>query len=159
MVSTTFDARLIELIQFFENYTKAKVKDAFFDTNEKLTFVVEKGEIGKAVGKSASILKKVEEKMGRRIRVAEYTEDKLALIRSLVAPLALVRISEDENGVVYMEGKDEKTTGLLIGKQARNLRNLEWMVRRYMPVEEIRVEEQPEGAQALKSEENSQSTD
>lgn len=154
---TTFDSQLIELIQFFEEFTKARVKDAFFDQNEKLTFVVEKGFIGKAVGKNASILKRVEEKMDRRIRVAEYSDNKLELIRSLVAPLALVEISEDEDGVVYMEGKDEKTTGLLIGKQARNLRNLEWMVRRYMDVKEIRVEERPEGAkqQDLKSDENS----
>jgi N utilization substance protein A len=155
---TTFDARLIELIQFFEEFTHSQVKDAFFDQNDKLTFVVEPGNIGKAVGKNASILKKVEEKMGRRIRVAEYTDNKLELIRSLVAPLTLVRIQENDQGIVYMEGKDEKTTGLLIGKQARNLRNLEWMVRRYMPVEEIRVEEEPKGPkqEGLKSDENSQ---
>ncbi len=143
----TFDLELLKLINFFEDFTSADVKDAFYDTNEKLTFVVEPGNIGKAVGKSASTLKRVEDKLGRRIRVAEYSDDKLEFIRSLVAPLALVSIREDDDGVVFMEGKDQKTTGLLIGKQARNLRNLEWMVRRYMPVEEIRVEENPSGSQ------------
>ena len=138
----SFDLELLKLINFFEEFTSADVKDAFFDTNDKLTFVVEPGNIGKAVGKSASTLKKVEQKLGRRIRVAEYSDDRLELIRSLVAPLTLVDIRE-EDGVVYLEGKDEKTTGLLIGKQARNLRNLESMVRRYMPVDEIRVEENP----------------
>ena len=142
----SFDLELLKLINFFEDFTGADVKDAFFDTNGKLTFVVEPGNIGKAVGKSASTLKKVEDKLGRRIRVAEYSNDLLTLITSLVAPLALVRIREEE-GVVYLEGKDEKTTGLLIGKQARNLRNLEEMVRRYMPVEEIRVEENPSSLQ------------
>lgn len=141
----SFDLELLKLINFFEEFTGASVKDAFFDTNEKLTFVVEPGNIGKAVGKGASKLKKVEEKLNQRIRVAEYSDKKLELIRSLVAPLTLVEIREDEDGVVYMEGKDEKTTGLLIGKQARNLRNLEEMVRRYMPVKEIRVEENPHG--------------
>lgn len=139
----SFDLELLKLINFFEDFTGADVKDAFFDENEKLTFVVEPGNIGKAVGKSASTLKKVEQKLGRRIRVAEYSDEKLTFIRSLVAPLTLVEIREDDDGVVYLEGKDEKTTGLLIGKQARNLRNLESMVRRYMPVEEIRVEENP----------------
>lgn len=149
---TTFDARLIELIQYFESFTHSRVKDAFFDNNDKLTFVVEPGNIGKAVGKNATILKKVEDKLGRRIRVAEYTDNKLEFIRSLVAPLLLINITEDEDGIIYLEGKDEKTTGLLIGKQARNLRNLEWMVRRYMDCKEIRVEEQPKG---LKSDESS----
>lgn len=142
----TFDLELLKLINFFEDFTGAAVKDAFYDTNDKLTFVVEPGNIGKAVGKGAATLKKVEEKLGQRIRVAEYSDDKLEFIKSLVAPLTLVRIEEDDDGVVYLEGKDQKTTGLLIGKHARNLRNLESMVRRYMPVEEIRVEENPSGA-------------
>ena len=143
----TFDLELLKLINFFEDFTGAAVKDAFYDTNGKLTFVVEPGNIGKAVGKGASTLKKVEEKLGQRIRVAEYSDDRLEFIESLVAPLTLVEIREEDD-VVYLEGKDEKTTGLLIGKHARNLRNLESMVRRYMPVEEIKVETNPSGAKS-----------
>ncbi len=140
----SFDAELIRIIGFFEEFTTASVKDAFYDDNQKLTFIVQPGNIGKAVGKNATMLKKVEDKLGKRIRVAEFTDDKLAFIRSLVSPLTLVRIEEDEDtGIITLEGKDEKTTGLLIGKHARNLRNLENMVRRYMPCEEIRVVEEP----------------
>ena len=41
--------------------------------------------------------------------------------------------------IVIITGGDEKTNGLLIGKKARNLRNLEWMVRKYHEVPEIKV--------------------
>jgi len=48
-------------------------------------------------------------------------------------------ISEDEMGIVTIAGPDSKTKGLLIGRNAQNLRNLEANVRRYFEVKEIKV--------------------
>ena len=45
-----------------------------------------------------------------------------------------------EDRIVIMISKNTKTKGLLIGRQAKNLRNLEKVVNRYFEVEEIKVE-------------------
>ncbi len=135
---TVLDAELIRLMSFFEKKTGAKLKDCFFDQNQKLTFIVTPGNIGKAIGKGAKTLRKLEELLSRRIRIAQYSPDRALFIQSLVSPLKLVDIEEFDD-IIVLKGADEKTNGLLIGKQARNLRNLEWMVRRYFPCKEIKV--------------------
>ena len=43
----TFDTDIIKCMNLFENMTGAKLKDCFFD-REKLVFLVEAGEMGKA---------------------------------------------------------------------------------------------------------------
>lgn len=134
------DAELIKLIGYFEQRTSARVKDAFYDKNEKLTFVVEPGELGKALGKQAKNLRDLEKRLNKRVRIAEFSADKLQFIQNLVAPLKVVEIEELYDGVIAMRGPDEKTNGLLIGKGGRNLRNLEWMVGRFgHEVPEIKV--------------------
>ena len=136
---TVLDAELIKLLNYFEQRTGARVKDCFYDTLGKLTFVVESGDLGKALGKGASNLKDLEKKLNKRVRIAEWADDRQRFIRNLVAPLKPKDIQVQSDDIVILHGGDEKTNGLLIGKKARNLRNLEWMVRRYYEVPEIKV--------------------
>lgn len=138
-MSTVFDAELIKTMSWFEAKTRARCKDCFTDQNGKLTFILEQGELGKAIGKKAAKLRELEEKLGKKIRVAEFAPNVGELIVNLTTPLKIVDLEEREDGVIIIQGKDMKTNGLLIGKQARNLRNLEWMVRRFYDVKEIKV--------------------
>lgn len=139
------DNELIKLISYFEAKTKSRVRDAFYDQNGKLTFMVEEGDLGKALGKGAKNLKELESKLNKPIRVTEWKTDKKDLIRSFVSPLEILSIDEQDDGIIVLRGKDERTRGLLIGKQARNLRNLEWMMRRYdHDIPEIKVIEHAE---------------
>jgi transcription termination/antitermination protein NusA len=137
-MSVVYDQQLIELRAMFEKKTGAQVKDCFYDKNEKLTFVVEAGEMGKALGKGKTHLFGLQDALGKKIRLVEFTEDRLQFIKNMIAPLQIKDI-EDQGEVVILHGVDMKTNGLLIGKQARNLRNLEWMVNKFHAVKEIKV--------------------
>jgi hypothetical protein len=53
-------------------------------------------------------------------------------------PLIVTDVTE-EDGIVTIHHDDLQTKGLLIGKNAKNLRNLEKNVRRYFDVKEIKV--------------------
>ena len=136
---TVFDQELIKLMNYFEQKTGAVVKDCFHDTLGKLTFVVAQGDLGKALGKRAQHLKDLEKQLGRRVRISEFAPSRQELVQNLIAPLKVVDIEDRDDGLVVLKGGDERTNGLLIGKQARNLRNLEWMVRRFYEVQEIKV--------------------
>ncbi len=138
-MTQVFDSELIKLISYFEQRTHTRVRDCFYDQNGKLTFIVEEGDLGKALGKGAKNLRDLENRLGKKVRISEWKTDKIALIRSFTSPLEIVDIEERDDGVVVLKGKDEKTNGLLIGKKARNLRNLEWMIRKYHEVPEIKV--------------------
>ena len=134
------DITLMKFISLFEYVTYAKVKDCFIDKQmgDLLTFVVQPGQMGKAVGKGAVNVKNIEQKLKRKIRVIEYHPELVGLIKNMIMPLKADRV-EHLDGVVTIRSNDTKIKGLLIGRNAANLRNLEENVRRYFEVKEIKV--------------------
>ena len=139
MIKIKYDVNLLGLMSTFEKITRAKLADCFIDDNELLTFIVEKNNLRRAVGKSGSTVKKLERLMKRKIKVVENSSEMLKFIQNYIYPLKVDDIRQEDN-IVVMTSQDTKTKGLLIGRQAKNLRNLERVVKRYFEVEEIKVE-------------------
>ena len=139
MIKIKYDVNLLGLMNTFEKITRAKLTDCFIDDNELLTFVVEKNNLPRAVGKNGSTVKKLERLMKRKIKVVENSSEIVKFIQNYIYPLKVDDIKQEEN-IIVMKSQDTKTKGLLIGRQAKNLRNLERVVKRYFEVEEIKVE-------------------
>ncbi len=133
-----YDTQLIKKVALFEEQTGAKVKDAFY-YRDKLTFVVQAGEMGKALGRNKSNVKKLQNMMNEKIKIVEYDDDLLDFIVNFLNPLDIQDISEEED-IVTIRGGDTKTNGLIIGRGGKNLRELEDVVNNYFDVEEIKVE-------------------
>ena len=133
-----YDVESIQKINLFEKVTKSKLKD-FFIHNEKINFIVEKGELYKALGKNKENVTKLEDMLKKKIKIVEYSDDMLKFIVNIMAPLRVVDIKNDE-GVVTITGPDQKTKGLMIGARAQNLRAFEGVVQKYFPeLKEIKV--------------------
>ena len=139
MIKIKYDVNLLGLMSTFEKITRAKLVDCFIDDNELLTFIVEKNNLRRAVGKNGSTVKKLERLMKRKIKVVENSSEILRFIQNYIYPLKVDDIRQEDT-IVVMTSQDTKTKGLLIGRQAKNLRNLEKVVKRYFEVEEIKVE-------------------
>lgn len=135
-----YDVSLMKYISLFEHVTHANVKDCFIDhqMGDLLTFVVQPGQIGRALGKRAVNVKRLEQKLNRKIRVIEYHPELVGFIKNMIMPLKADKIEHVE-GTVTIYSHDTKTKGLLIGRNAANLRNLESNVSRYFNVKEIKV--------------------
>jgi len=138
MVKIKYDLQLMKLMPVFENKTGAKVKDCFYDDFETLWFIVNKGEIGKAVGKKGANIRRMEQVLKRKFRVFEFSDKLETFIANLIYPLKIDEITM-EGQIVTMKGPDTKTKGLLIGRNAQNLRNYESIIKRYFPIEELKV--------------------
>ena len=132
-----YDFNLIKFISMFESLTKASVKDAFIQ-NDRIVFIVRENQIGKALGKRGSNIKRLESLFKKKIKIAEFNPDMLKFIRNLVYPLQIKDIKDEEN-VVTITPPDSKTRGYLIGRAAVNLRNMEDIVKRYFEIKEIKV--------------------
>ncbi|MBU0536307.1 MAG: NusA-like transcription termination signal-binding factor [Nanoarchaeota archaeon] len=140
MKKIKYDISLMKFMSLFENITHARVKDCFIDEKlNSLVFIVQPGEIGKALGKNAVNIRILESKLNKKVRVIEFNPEKLEFIRNMVMPLRVNDVTEDEDGIITLIGPDTKTKGLLIGRNAQNLRNLESNLRRYFDVKEIKV--------------------
>ncbi|MBD3208842.1 NusA-like transcription termination signal-binding factor [Candidatus Woesearchaeota archaeon] len=128
----------MQLIKLFEQVTRARVKD-LFHYRGRLTYIVEQGDLWKALGKNRANLLKLERLLNQRVKIVEYHPDKLQFIANLIHPLRIVDMNEDGDGVVTIKGPDTKTKGLMIGARAQNLRATEDVVRTYFDCQEIKV--------------------
>ena len=136
MLKIKYDINLMKFISLFENLTRAKVKDCI--EGETLMYIVENGEISKAIGKGAINIQKIEGLLRRKIKVVEFNENLCSFVANLIRPLKVENITE-ENGIVTITDKDNKTKGLLIGRNAKNLANHKNIVSRYFEIQDIVV--------------------
>jgi len=135
-----YDLETLKLMPFFERLTRAKLKDCFEDNNKFLLFVVNPGEISKALGKNASTVNKLKEKLpSRKIKIVEYNKDLIKFIKNLLLPYKVSSITLNDD-TVTIKSDDSTVKGLLIGKNGKNLRNYESIVNRYFKIKEIKVE-------------------
>lgn len=137
MNKISFDLDAMKSISMFESITRANVKD-FIKKDDKLIFVVNPGEIGKAIGKKGSNIKKLEQKFRKKIKIIEFDEDMLIFIQNVFYPNKVKEITE-EDGVVSIVPPDSKTRGYMIGRNATTLRGAEDIVKRYFDLKEIKV--------------------
>jgi len=133
-----YDVQTLQWMSLFEKITRARLKDCFLH-NEKLFFIVETGNLQKALGPQKKTLLKLEDLLKRKIKIIEYKSDMLRFIVNVFAPLKIVKIDDNE-GIVTITGPDQKTKGLMIGARAQNLRMYEGIVQKYFPMlKEIKV--------------------
>ena len=138
MARIKYDNTLMKFISLFETVTHARVKDCLIDNFGQLFFIVNEGEIGKAVGKKGVNIAKLEKMLKRKFRVVEFSSDTIKFVSVLVYPLKLKEVAEKE-GVLYIKDLDTKTKALLIGRNASNIKNYEKIVKRYFPIEGLKV--------------------
>jgi transcription termination/antitermination protein NusA len=135
----TYTGETLKLMSLFESITRTQLKDCFVDDNSMLTFIVVNGDIGKAIGKDATNVRKLESMLNRKIKIVEFNPELLGFIRNLIYPLRPRNIVE-EDGIVTIESSDSKSRGLLIGRNASSLRNFEAITKKYYSVlKEIKV--------------------
>lgn len=132
-----FDNALIKIISLFEALTRAEVKDCLLDDRSAI-FVVGQNQISKAIGKRGSNVRLLEQKLKKKVKIVEFNPNVVTFIKNLIMPLIVDEIKEDDK-VVTLISKDSKTRGLLIGRNAKNLRNYESIVKRYFNIDELKV--------------------
>ena len=115
----------MRLISQFESLTGAGSRDCVVDNrNERIIFVINPGDMGLAIGKSGSSIKKASEVMGKRIEVVEYSMDPAQFLRNCFLPAQVTGVdfdtNEEDQQVACIEVRDEDR-GLAIGKAGKNI--------------------------------------
>lgn len=132
-----FDANIMGLFSLFEYVTRSKVKDCF-ESQGRMVFIVPEGEISKAIGSHGINVKKLEAKLNKKVKIAEFNSDVLMFVRNYIMPLRAQNIEQDGETII-ITGPDQKTRGLMIGRNGQNLRELEDVLNRYFKIKEVRV--------------------
>ncbi len=120
----------------FESLTGAKLKDCIFD--DGLTFVVQENEIGKAIGKKGSNIKRIESVFKKKIKLIEFNGDVIKFVSNLIYPAKAKEIIEEE-GIITICTHDKKTKGFIMGRDRHKINTINDIVKRYFEVE-VKVE-------------------
>ena len=136
MVRIKYSSDLMKYISLFESVTGAKVRDCI--VNEDVIFVVHENEMGRAIGKQGSNIKKIEGILKKKIRLVESSNDVSQFVQNLIYPIRAKEIKE-EDGLVTIYGNDTKTRGMLIGRDKHKINSINDIVKRYFKIKEVKV--------------------
>ena len=136
MTRVKYDSELIKLMMLFESMSGAKVKDCI--SNDKVLFIVGENDMGRAIGKNGANIKKFENKLKKKVKLAEFSNDVAQFVRNLAYPAEIADV-KNEDGVITIHGRDSNSRAMLIGRERQNLNHLTEIVKRYFDVKEIRV--------------------
>ena len=141
MTKIVFDMQHMKFMTIFERITHARLKDCFEDElSKQMIFIVLENEISKAIGKHGANIHRLENIFKKKVKIVEFSHDKLMFISNMLYPLKIKDIHEEEDGTVILAAADNRTRGYIIGRAAQNLRSLEGHVRRHFNVKEIKVQ-------------------
>jgi transcription termination/antitermination protein NusA len=137
LVRLKLDTDTLHLSSLIEKLIKVNVKDCF-KTHDTVFIIVGMGWIGKAIGKGAVNVKKVQEKVGKKVRFIEYNDNVTTFVKNIVYPLRIEQVFSDD-GVLVLKDSSRKIKGQLIGPGGKNLETITRAVNRFFDVQ-VRVE-------------------
>ena len=148
MAEVLLNEDCMRLISQFEKLTGAGSRDCVIDDrNNRIIFVINPGEMGLAIGKSGSSIKKAMEVMGKKIEVVEYANTPDQFLRNCFLPAKVTSVNLEGDGdsqVAHVEVRDEDR-GLAIGKEGKNIFKAKKLAQRQHNISDVILENnQPE---------------
>lgn len=129
----------IRYIALFESLTGANVKDCLI-YDDKVVFLVRKGDMGLAIGKGGINVEKAREIIGKKVEVLEHSDDPQEFIQNLFRPVKVkVNIVEREGKKIAYVQAPFQYKGLVIGKGGKNINKVKELVRRHHDIENVIV--------------------
>ena len=140
MATVTYDTENIRAMNLFESITGVEVRDVILKEDEAY-FVVPDGKAGMAIGKGGKVVKKVQNKLGKNVKIYEYSDNLGKFLNNLVpADLRGVDIDDegDDKTVEISVSRDNK--GRVVGKNGNKIDSIREVLQRTHGVDEVKVE-------------------
>ena len=148
-MSRKYDQQTMQLISMFEQMTGSKLRDCF-TVDDLQVFVVERGQIGRAVGRNGANVKKLATALKSKIKIIEHSNDITEFVANTVHPIKPKRVEyDDELKIALITPPDLLSRGLLIGRQAIKLRETEKIIQRFFDLVELKVGRPEDGPQTV----------
>ena len=140
MPEIAFDTATLGYIRLFEERTGARVKDCL-EAEDKLVFLVQPGEIHKAVGPGGVLVDRLKGLLHKEIQVVEYADDAETLARNIFyfySPRS-VEFAPKGSGRHVTVTVDPAWKARAIGKAGKNLKIARAILLRHTSVDSVSV--------------------
>ncbi|NTW91860.1 MAG: NusA-like transcription termination signal-binding factor [Methanoregulaceae archaeon] len=125
--------------------TKATALDCLIDEKfERVIYIIRQGDMGLAIGKKGENIRRMQNVLGKRIEMVEYSGERDEFIANIFRPVQLARIEKEQesgNLLVYLMKRSD--LGTAIGKKGANIEKARLLIRKFWNEElsELRVDE------------------
>ncbi len=134
MGTIKIDTEEFRIIAAFENITKVHPKDCLVSDNS-IYFLVDSEKIGLAIGKGGIKIKEVSKKLGKNVKLFEYSKDPQTLIKNMVPTADNIEISGDEVKISV----PMKERSAVIGRGGKNINIIKEFLNRHCGIKSIRI--------------------
>ncbi len=130
----------IRYMTIFENLTGAGIKDCVY-SEDVMGFLVNHGDMGLAIGKSGSNIKKVKRAVGREVVVMEFSDDATEFVRNLFQPIKVrqvrIHISKSNKVAIVEVNRDDR--GRIIGHNGHKIKIARSLASRHHNITDIKI--------------------
>jgi len=131
------------LISLFQTISSASARDCIVDDKmERVIFIVNKGQMGLAIGKGGATIKQLQNVVAKKIELVEYSDDASEFIRNILNSEMVndIKINERSDGskqaVVFV---DPKRKGVVVGREGRNAEKERILAKRYFQISNVLI--------------------
>jgi len=132
----------ISYISLFESITGAMAKDCIIDDKGYIIFVVKQGDMGLAIGKNGSNIKRLRNYLSKPVEIVEYSDKPNEFIKSILAPARIrsVELIERPDGkkIAHVDVEPEDR-GIAIGKNGKNILKARLLAKRHFAIEDVKI--------------------
>ncbi|MBI4406795.1 NusA-like transcription termination signal-binding factor [Candidatus Micrarchaeota archaeon] len=133
----TIDSESLQLMNEFEQRTGAALAD-IIQEGDAVLFVVQPGQIGKAIGKNGSTLARLRDVMkSKNVDVIEDCEDTRGVIEKTLRGAVIRNVSETDGRISIHV--DPATRGIAIGKNGANIKKLKLYLKKKFGVQDAKI--------------------
>jgi len=131
------------LISLFQNITGATARDCVIDDKlDRVIFIINKGEMGLAIGKNGASILKTQKMVGKEVELVEYSEDpKIFIINALNSKFITdIRLSKKVDGsTIAVITVNHNRKGVIVGRNGKNAEKARLLARRYFQISNIHI--------------------
>jgi N utilization substance protein A len=133
----------LRLISLFQSITSASARDCVVDEKmDRVIFIVNKGQMGLAIGKGGATIRQLQNVVGKKVEVVEYSDDPSEFIRNILNTDMIneIRINDKIDGtrqaIVIV---DAKKKGVVVGREGRNAEKARLLAKRYFQISNVLI--------------------
>ncbi len=117
--------------------TKATALDCIIDERfERIIYVIQKGDMGFAIGKKGENIRRMQSVLGKRIEMVEYAEEPAEFITNIFRPVEIQKVEKDPlTGALLVTIQKKSDLGTAIGKKGANIEKARLLMRKFWDVE------------------------
>lgn len=130
----------LRLMSLFQSITTVTARDCVIDERmDRVIFVINKGDMGLAIGRNGSTIRTLQDMIGKRIELVEYSDDIAEFVKHIFGKDAVldVKVSNHSSNKVVTVIIDPRKKGMVVGREGRNVEKARLLTRRYFDVANV----------------------